>query len=132
MMGFFKSISDAMNEEFIIAERSVARFNADPASLDDILTEQHARGIGSPRGLREYSRALAAEDEGRLQEYRPSAQTARERLVLRRSVARKRNRGGPLMAGVSRVLVAAALGLAGAAAWNHLRTGHQERNEDTR
>lgn len=127
-MGFFRSISDAMNEDFVIGERNVARFNADPDSLDDILTEQHARGIGSRRGLRDYSSALAALDAGRLLAYRPSADTARERVVLLEPG--ECGGGGGFTAGVTRVVVAAALGLAGAVALNHLQSGGGRRGNE--
>jgi hypothetical protein len=81
-VGFFKRFNDAMNEEFIIGD-NVRRYEADPSSLDDILNEQRARGFGSQRGLREHATAVAAQERGDLIEYRPSAYTARERVVTR-------------------------------------------------
>lgn len=62
-MGFFRRFVDAMNEEFIVGERNIRRYEADPASLDDILREQRSRGIGSARGLRDFARAQAGEHD---------------------------------------------------------------------
>ena len=83
-MGLFSSIRDRMNEEFVIGAHNVRRYEKDPESLDEILTEQQARGFGSERGLREYKRAEAAARQGTLIAYRPSAATAQERVQLRR------------------------------------------------
>jgi hypothetical protein len=54
-MGFFNRIRDSMNEEFVLGEDNVRRYREDPDSLDEILAEQHARGFGSERGLREFA-----------------------------------------------------------------------------
>ena len=58
-MGFFRRIQDGLNEEFVIGRDNVRRYEEDPDSRDRILAGQHARGIGSARGLREYARAQA-------------------------------------------------------------------------
>ena len=83
-MGFFRRIRDGLNEEFIIGHDNVRRYEEDPDSLDEVLAAQHARGIGSARGLREYAQAEAAAREGTLVAYRPSAEAARDRVQVRR------------------------------------------------
>jgi hypothetical protein len=49
-MGWF---SQGMDEEFVIRTANVRRYREDPDTLDEVLARQHARDLGSTRGLRE-------------------------------------------------------------------------------
>jgi hypothetical protein len=62
-MGLFRKFSDAMNEEFILGERNIARYEADSSALEEILAEQRSRGFGSARALRRQVRPEQARQE---------------------------------------------------------------------
>lgn len=76
-MGWFGGVSDRMNDEFVAGGHNVRRYEEDPHSLDELLTQQHARGIGSARRRREDARASAAAEKGTLSRIAPRPQLRR-------------------------------------------------------
>lgn len=64
-MGFFRRFAGAMRgeQEFVIGRRNVERYRADPDSLEEILAEQRARGVGPARAPREAGRGQAEAEE---------------------------------------------------------------------